>query len=76
MISLLIFSHFLALPIDRVLHILHQDHCLSPQTCCPVPVEVALPGTLLPGARARQFLSEDEVLEIVEVVTDLSGSGH
>lgn len=35
--------------LDRMLHILHQDYCISPQTRCSVPVEVAVPGMLLRG---------------------------
>lgn len=49
-------------PIDRMLYILHQDHCISPQTGCSVPVEVALPGVLLVGDSARDTLAEDKVL--------------
>lgn len=59
---LILFLVFFAPHIDRMLYILHQDYCISPQTCCSVPVEVALPGMLLTGDSAREFVSEDEVL--------------
>lgn len=47
--------------VDRMLHILHQDHRISPQICCSVPVEVALPGRLLTGDSAREQMSEGPV---------------
>lgn len=49
--------------VDRVLHLLHQDHRLPSQVCRSIPVEVALPGLQLLG-NSLEFISEDHVLGI------------
>lgn len=60
-VSVDLIAYFFFLLLDRLLHILHQDHCISPQTRRSVPVEVAVPGVLLVGDSARDFLAADEV---------------
>lgn len=55
------FLRFFPLYVDCMLHILHQDHRISPQICCSIPVEVALPGRLLAGDSARKRMSEGTV---------------
>lgn len=43
-LSMLISFLLYPCPVDRVLHLLHQDHRIPPQARRSVPVEVALPG--------------------------------